>query len=84
MNEPPLDGGSEAFQPSNLEITAVDTGNAATNVIAGRVTLAFNVRFNDRWSPEALRAELLRRIEAALGGAPYEISPGASRCRTSS
>ncbi|KQQ79747.1 succinyl-diaminopimelate desuccinylase [Aureimonas sp. Leaf324] len=74
LNEPPLDGGSEAFQPSNLEITAVDTGNAATNVIAGRVTLAFNVRFNDRWSPETLRAELLRRIEAALGGAPYEIS----------
>ncbi|WP_294644430.1 succinyl-diaminopimelate desuccinylase [uncultured Aureimonas sp.] len=74
LNEPALDRGSEAFQPSNLEITAVDTSNAATNVIAGRVTIAFNVRFNDRWSPETLRAELLRRIEAALGGAPYEIS----------
>lgn len=74
LNEPPLDGGSEAFQPSNLEITAVDTGNAATNVIAGRVTIAFNMRFNDRWTPETLRAELLRRIEAALHGAPYEIS----------
>ncbi|RIY02454.1 succinyl-diaminopimelate desuccinylase [Aureimonas flava] len=74
LHHPPLDGGSEAFQPSNLEVTAVDTGNPATNVVPARVAVAFNVRFNDRWTPEALRAELVRRIEAALGGAPYEIA----------
>ena len=77
----PLDEGTERFQPSNLEVTTVDTGNAATNVIPARVTLRFNVRFNDRWTPDTLRAEILRRIEAGLsaasapaGGAPaYEI-----------
>ncbi len=73
LHHPPLDEGSEAFQPSNLEVTSVDTGNAATNVIAARIDVAFNIRFNDRWTPETLRAELVRRIEAALGGKPYEI-----------
>ena len=42
-----LDDGSEWFPPSNLEIVTVDTGNAATNVIPGKVTAAFNIRFND-------------------------------------
>ncbi|WP_182086217.1 succinyl-diaminopimelate desuccinylase [Aureimonas sp. ME7] len=62
----PLDEGSAAFQPSNLEITSVDTGNPATNVIPAEVALAFNIRFNDRWTPDTLKAEILRRIEAAL------------------
>lgn len=64
----PLDAGTEAFQPSNLEVTSVDTGNGATNVVPAAITLAFNIRFNDRWTAETLRAEVVRRIEAALGG----------------
>jgi len=42
-----LDQGSEHFQPSTLEITTVDVGNPATNVIPATVTAGFNVRFND-------------------------------------
>ena len=33
-----LDDGNDAFQPSNLEITAVDTASKATNVIPGAAT----------------------------------------------
>jgi succinyl-diaminopimelate desuccinylase len=29
----------------------------------------FNVRFNDRWTPEALQAEISRRVAAAAPGA---------------
>jgi len=65
----PLDAGTPDFQPSNLEITSVDVGNGATNVIPARVSVAFNVRFNDRWTAATLRTELLRRIEAALASA---------------
>jgi len=62
---PPFDHGTDNFQPSNLEVTTVDTGNAATNVIPAKATAAFNIRFNDTWTAETLRAEILRRLDAA-------------------
>src|SRR5277367_6025238 len=66
---PPLDQGNADFQPSNLEVTSVDVGNPAANVIPGEVRLAFNVRFNDLWTPESLKGEIARRVAAAAGGA---------------
>lgn len=65
LMDPPLDAGTENFQPSNLEVTAVDTGNRATNVIPARASFAFNVRFNDSWTVETLSAEIQRRLDAA-------------------
>lgn len=49
-----LDDGTEHFPPSNLEFTTVDVGNPTGNVIPAAVTMRFNVRHNDRWSPESL------------------------------
>jgi succinyl-diaminopimelate desuccinylase len=66
---PPLDHGNADFQPSNLEVVSVDVGNPAANVIPGEVRLAFNVRFNDRWTPESLASEIARRVASAAGGA---------------
>ena len=43
-----LDKGTDHFQPSRLELTSIDVGNAATNVIPGSAAARFNVRFNDR------------------------------------
>ena len=59
----PFDDGTDEFQPTNLEVTSVDVGNTATNVIPGNATAAFNVRFNDTWSGESLRKEIIRRLE---------------------
>ncbi|WP_185984735.1 succinyl-diaminopimelate desuccinylase [Aureimonas mangrovi] len=70
LQDEPLDAGSADFQPSNLEVTSVDTGNAATNVIPARCTLAFNVRFNDRWDASRLRAELEERVARAIASQP--------------
>lgn len=64
---PPLDHGNADFEPSNLEVTSVDVGNRAANVIPGEVRLAFNVRFNDLWTPESLSAEIARRTAGAAG-----------------
>ena len=62
----PLDAGNERFQASNLEITALDTfGNVSTNVIPGRASAAFNIRFIDDWTPESLAAEIERRLATA-------------------
>jgi len=62
-----LDAGSADFQPSNLEITSIDVGNEATNVIPARATIAFNVRFNDGWTLESLQAEIHNRLDRAAG-----------------
>jgi succinyl-diaminopimelate desuccinylase len=62
-----LDDGTEAFQPSNLEFTSVDVGNKAGNVIPAKADLAFNARFNDRWTPESLEAavrEVISGVDA--------------------
>lgn len=63
--EPPLDCRTEDFQPSNLEITSIDVGNPAVNVIPAKATATFNIRFNDCWSEESLKAEIIRRLEQA-------------------
>lgn len=63
LMDPPLDAGNERFPPSNLEITSIDTGNTATNVIPARVTARFNVRFSDLWTAESLAGELAGRLE---------------------
>lgn len=61
----PLDSGSEAFAPSNLEIVSVDIGNTAFNVIPAAARLRFNVRINDRWTLATLKDMLDARIAAA-------------------
>ena len=65
LMDPPFDGGTESFQASNLEVTTVDVGNPATNVIPAKATASFNIRFNDTWTSDTLRAEIIRRLDAA-------------------
>lgn len=60
----PLDAGTDHFDPSNLEVTSLDTGNRAVNIIPAEAKAMFNIRFNDLWTPETLRAEIARRLEA--------------------
>ena len=70
LNASPLDRGTDDFQPTNLEVTTIDTGNPAVNVIPARTTARFNVRFNDRWTEETLKAEIMARLDhgAAMSG----------------
>ncbi|WP_090330028.1 succinyl-diaminopimelate desuccinylase [Nitratireductor aquibiodomus] len=63
--EKPFDEGTADFQPSNLEVTTIDVGNTATNVIPAKATAVFNIRFNDTWSVESLQAEIHNRLDRA-------------------
>ncbi|MCG7392092.1 succinyl-diaminopimelate desuccinylase [Microvirga sp. ACRRW] len=63
----PLDHGTEHFDASNLEVTTVDVGNPASNVIAAEARATFNIRFNDTWTPASLEAEISRRLSEAAG-----------------
>lgn len=49
-----LDKGNDHFDPSTLAFTTVDVGNDATNVIPGEARAAFNIRFNDKHTPDSL------------------------------
>lgn len=68
----PLDAGSDHFQPSNLEITSIDTGNPATNVIPAAAMARFNIRFNGRHTSDSLKSWIEGQVSAALRGSGIE------------
>jgi len=84
-----LDTGTAHFQPSNLEVTSIDTGNPATNIIPASATAMINIRFNDRHSGASL-TQWLRGIcdavtqemggtyemESAISGEAFLTEPG--------
>lgn len=66
-----LDDGAPGFDASNLEVTSVDVGNGAHNVIPQKASAKLNIRFNTHHTPEAL----LEWIDqtAAAAGARYGV-----------
>jgi succinyl-diaminopimelate desuccinylase len=64
-----LDRGNEWFQSSNLEVTDISTGNAATNIIPGTARARVNIRFNDLQRGAAL----IERVRAIV----HEEAPDA-------
>jgi succinyl-diaminopimelate desuccinylase len=74
----PLDQGNAHFQPSSLQITTVDVGNEATNIIPAEARAGLNIRFNDEHDSAAIEAWLRRHFDAALNAAPNGTPNGAS------
>jgi succinyl-diaminopimelate desuccinylase len=81
----PLDAGSDWFEPSSLQITSIDIGNRATNVIPATASAALNIRFNDRHSGASLsawlRAVLSQHaqrfdLDVAISGESFLTQPG--------
>ncbi|MFV0409860.1 MAG: succinyl-diaminopimelate desuccinylase [Paracoccus sp. (in: a-proteobacteria)] len=60
----PLDEGSDHFGPSSLQVTTIDCGNTATNVVPESATATFNIRFNDLHTPESIDADMQARAAA--------------------
>ncbi len=67
-----LDDGNAHFQPSNFEVTSIDVGNPAFNVIPARARANFNVRFNDKHTPKSMMARLRRTVERATETTPFK------------
>lgn len=70
-----LDTGTKDFQPSNLEVTTVDVGNPATNVIPSTARATFNIRFNTEQNAQDLESWITGECDAALKplGLSHEI-----------
>jgi succinyl-diaminopimelate desuccinylase len=71
-----LDDGAPGFDPSNLEVTSVDVGNPAHNVIPARATARLNIRFNPTHTAETLLTwiEETAAGAAARAGAKHTLS----------
>ncbi len=53
-----LDSGTAAFEPSSLQVTSIDVGNPASNVIPAAASAVLNIRFNDLHTGASLSAWL--------------------------
>ncbi|MEZ5831330.1 MAG: succinyl-diaminopimelate desuccinylase [Dongiaceae bacterium] len=71
LTEAPLDSGTAHFDPSTLQVSTIDVGNPATNIIPAEAHATFNSRFNDSFTPETLEAEVRRRLDSV--GGEYEL-----------
>jgi succinyl-diaminopimelate desuccinylase len=81
----PLDSGSEWFEPSSVQVTSIDVGNPATNVIPAMARARLNIRFNDRHTGASLerwlRAVVARHAErfemaVTVSGESFRTEPG--------
>ncbi len=68
----PLDEGTSHFQPSTLQVSTIDVGNPASNVIPAEARAVFNIRFNDGWTSERLGSWLRERFDAV--GGRYDLA----------
>jgi succinyl-diaminopimelate desuccinylase len=73
-----LDRGSEHFQPSTLQISTIDIGNPASNVIPAEARAVFNIRFNNRWTGDSLKNWLAERLDMADGGGRHTLDVSVS------
>ncbi len=63
LSETPLDQGYERFQPSSLQVTDIHIGNPAHNVIPGKASARFNIRFNPNWTGSSIEAWLRDQLD---------------------
>lgn len=66
------DRGNAHFPPTSFQIANLNVGTGAENVIPGRLTAQFNLRFSSELTEETIR----RRVKAILdtGGFDYELT----------
>ncbi|HEV7346360.1 MAG TPA: succinyl-diaminopimelate desuccinylase [Devosia sp.] len=77
-----IDGGTDHFPASNLEVTSIDVGNPTSNVIPASGTIRFNIRYNDLWTPETLTDWVRSRIasvDPAAARVDFELAGAPSR-----
>ncbi len=80
-----LDNGSALFQPSNIEVTNLEVGNPATNVIPAKAEARLSIRFNDAHRGDDLAAMITALVKeeapeasvrAVVSGEAFRTQPG--------
>jgi len=82
------DEGFETFPPTSLQISNINAGTGANNVIPGELRVLFNLRYNPNWRAEQLEQQceaVLRahgleyEVHWHRGGEPFYTSEGRLR-----
>ena len=80
LQEVSWDQGNEYFDPTSFQISNIDSGTGATNVVPGHLNMLFNFRFSPESSHESLKdrfIEILKKskcdyeIDWTLNAVPY-------------
>ena len=80
LQEVSWDQGDEYFDPTSFQISNIDSGTGATNVVPGHLNMLFNFRFSPESSHESLKdrfIEILKKskcnyeIDWTLNAVPY-------------
>lgn len=80
LKEVSWDQGNEYFDPTSFQISNLDSGTGATNVVPGHLNMLFNFRFSPESSHESLKdrfIEILKKskcdyeIDWTLNAVPY-------------
>lgn len=80
LKEVSWDQGNEYFDPTSFQISNIDSGTGATNVVPGHLNMLFNFRFSPESSHESLKErfiEILKKskcnyeIDWTLNAVPY-------------
>ena len=80
LKEVSWDQGNEYFDPTSFQISNIDSGTGATNVVPGHLNMLFNFRFSPESSHESLKdrfIEILKKskcnyeIDWTLNAVPY-------------
>ena len=69
----PLDQGSEHFDPSSVQVTTIDTGNPASNVVPEACHATLNVRFNDLHDSTGIGAWMAEAAEQVIDEFGVEV-----------
>lgn len=80
LNKITWDEGNENFDPTSFQISNIDSGTGATNVVPGQLNMLFNFRFSPESSYESLKERFINvlkkskcgfEIEWTLNAQPY-------------
>ncbi|MBU2956987.1 succinyl-diaminopimelate desuccinylase [Paracoccus sp. 1_MG-2023] len=89
LTSEPLDNGTDHFDPSGLQVTSIDCGNPASNVIPELASAVVNIRFNDLHTGASLTERLQAHadritqqtgvridLQADISGEAFLTAPG--------
>ena len=63
LNKITWDQGNEHFDPTSFQISNIDSGTGATNVVPGHLNMLFNFRFSPESSQESLKERFVQVLE---------------------
>ena len=63
LTERHWDDGYESFPPTSLQVSNLNAGTGANNVIPGELQVLFNLRYNPHWDAPKLEAEIAALLD---------------------